>query len=132
MRSVRNHDASKASFPETSHQSQPEYRRIAAARPRAGGRGTSETSQGALLKESESFLFSPGSTILRCANGFPPLLICNCLVECAAWRKRSQEKLKEIVGRLFHRLEMADVHVDIDTDAEAEVVLKGRQTFGVL
>ena len=36
------------------------------------------------------------------------------------------------MGRLFHRLEMADVHVDIDTDAEAEVVLKGRQTFGVL
>ena len=80
----------------------------------------------------KSLDLSSSLQVLHCANGFPPLLICNCLVECAAWRKRSQEKLKEIVGRLFHRLEMADVHVDIDTDAEAEVILKGRQTFGVL
>ena len=36
--------------------------------------------------------------------------------------------MKEIVGRLFHRLERAGMHVDIDTiDADAEAVLKGRR-----
>ncbi|CAE7235488.1 TRPT1 [Symbiodinium sp. CCMP2592] len=37
-----------------------------------------------------------------------------------------EEKLKDIVGRLFHRLEVAGVHVDIDTaDADAEVPILG-------